>query len=86
MMGEEIGMSRPFVLSLVALILVGGGVAVAQPTPDVSTWRWNVSVILAAQHTSAPIVGAAPAESFRQRFNRYSVSGLPEVPAAAGPR
>jgi len=85
-MGEEIGMLRPFVLSLVALVLVGGAVGVAQPTPDVSTWRWNVSVILAAQRTSTPIVGAVSAESFGQRYERYSVSGLPEAPAEAGHR
>jgi len=77
-------MLRPFVLSLVALVLVGGGVGVAQPTPDVSTWRWNVSVILAAQRTSTPIVGVAPAESFAQRYERYSVTGLPEVAAEPG--
>ena len=77
-------MLRPFVLSLVALVLVGGGVGVAQPTPDVSTWRWNVSVILAAQRTSTPIVGTASVESFGQRYERYSVTGLPEVSAEPG--
>ena len=53
-----------------------------QPAPDVSTWRWSVSVILDAQRASANTVGAVPAESFGQRYERYSVLGLPEVPAA----
>jgi hypothetical protein len=77
-------MLQPFALSLVALVLVGGGVGVAQPTPDVSTWRWHVSVILTAQRTSTPTVDAASAESFAQRYGIYSVTAVPEVPVGVG--
>jgi hypothetical protein len=74
-------MLRPFLLSLVLL-----GLGADQPAPDISTWRWYVSVILDAQRASAATVGALPAASFGQRYERYSVLGLPEVPAEAGRR
>jgi len=77
---------RPFLLSLVLLVLGGGGLGAAQPAPDVSTWRWNVNAILDAQRASPANVGDVPAETFGQRHERYSPSGLPEVPAEARPR
>jgi len=79
-------MFRPFVLSLAVLIVGLGSVCVAQPAYDVSVWRWNVSMILDAQRAPAPIVGEASVKSFGQRYERLSISGLPEVPAAAGGR
>ncbi len=75
-------MLRPFLLSLILSTLGAASVGADQPAPDVSTWRWSVSVVLDAQRASANTVGAVPAESFGQRYERYSVLGLPEVPAA----
>lgn len=79
-------MLRPFLLSLVLLALGAAGVGADQAAPDMSTWRWSVSVILDAQRASAATVGALPAESFGQRYERYSVLGLPEAPAETGRR
>lgn len=79
-------MLRPFLLSLVLTGLSAGGVGADPPAPDVSTWRWTVSVILEAQRASTPNVGSVAAESFGQRYERYSVLGLPEVPLEAGAR
>ena len=79
-------MVRPFVLSLAVLIVGLGSVCVAQPAYDVSVWRWNVSVILDAQRAPAPLVGEVSAKSFGQRYERFSFSGLPEIPAGTGGR
>ncbi len=79
-------MLRPFLLSLVLSGLGAGSVGADPQASDVSTWRWSVSTILEAQRASAPSVGSVTAESFGQRYERYSVLGLPEVPAATGGR
>ncbi len=81
-------MLKPFLLFLVlsglgATVVDAGG---DQPTPDISTWRWNVSVILDAQRASDPAAGIASAATFGQRYERYSILGLPEAPAEGGPR
>lgn len=80
-------MFRPFLLSLVLAGLGAGSAGSAgDAAPDVSTWRWSVSMILEAQRASAPSVGSVTAESFGQRYERYSALGLPEVPLEAGSR
>ena len=79
-------MLRPFLLSLVLSGVAASGVGADPSAPDASTWRWTVSTILDAQRASDPVAGAVTAESFGQRYERYSVLGLPEAPAAAGPR
>lgn len=71
-------MYKPFLLSL-ALSSLGAGALGADQTPsDVSVWRWSVSAILDSQRASAG-VGALPADVFGQRYQRYSVVGLPEA-------
>lgn len=73
-------------LLLLSLALTGvGAVGVGadntgQPSPsDISTWRWQINTILDAQRTSRG-VGATPAETFAQRYQRYSALGRPEAP------
>jgi len=70
-------MYKPFLLSLALAGLGAGGVGADQAPSDVSTWRWQVSAILAAQHTPGG-VGAMPSELFAQRYERYSTRGLRE--------
>ena len=81
-------MLRPFLLSLVPLVLVGGGLGAAEPTADVSTWRWSVNAILEAQRASPTNAGDVRAETCDQRYRhqRYSPAGLPEVSTEAGSR
>ena len=75
-------MLRPFLLSLVLTGRRRERLGADQPTSDVSTWRWSVSTILDAQRASAssPAVtdGAQVADTFGQRYQRYSRAGLPE--------
>ncbi|MGD0186380.1 MAG: hypothetical protein ABSC25_14180 [Roseiarcus sp.] len=82
-------MLRPVLLSLVLSAVGAGAVAVDQQASDVATWRWRVSTILDAQRAAAsPAVtdGAQVAETFDQRYQRYSARGLPEGSSDAGPR
>ena len=73
------------------LSIIGGGVCYAAATTEVgadsamsdpSTWRWQVSSILADQGDSAtrPVatVGAVDADAFNQRYERFSPLGIPE--------
>jgi hypothetical protein len=77
---------------ILVLIAIGGGasyaagvteVATGPSTDDPSTWRWQVSSILASQNDAAlrPIatVGALDADAFDQRYERYTPLGLPEA-------
>jgi hypothetical protein len=74
------------------LIAIGSGasyaagvtkVATGPGTDDPSTWRWQVSSILADQSKMASqdieTVGALEADSFRQDYERYTPLGLPET-------
>jgi hypothetical protein len=84
-------MLRPFLVSVVLSGVSASGVGADNPRIDqraseVSTWRWNVSMILDAQRAADPSPGAADAKSFAQRYERYSVLGLPEAPAEANQR
>ncbi len=58
-------------------------VATGPGLDDPSTWRWQVSSILASQKDAAsrPIatVGALDADSFDQRYERYTPLGLPKA-------
>jgi hypothetical protein len=86
---EEETMRKSLILVLTAL---GGGasyaagvteVATGPGMDDPSTWRWQVSSILASQSYAAsrPIgtVGALDADAFDQRYERYTPLGLPET-------
>jgi hypothetical protein len=86
---EEETMRKSLILVLIAL---GGGasyaagvteVATGPGMDDPSTWRWQVSSILASQSDAAsrPIatVGALDADAFDQRYERYTPLGLPET-------
>jgi hypothetical protein len=77
---------------ILVLIAIGGGasyaagvteVATGPGMDDPSTWRWQVSSILADQSKTAsrPIatVGALDGDSFHQGYERYSPLGLPEA-------
>ena len=77
---------------ILVLTVVGGGasyaagvteVATGPGMDDPSTWRWQVSSILAGQsvRASAPIttVGALDANSFDQRYERYTPLGIPRA-------
>jgi hypothetical protein len=66
---------------------IGGGVgyaagvtevATGPSTEDPSTWRWQVSSILAAQNDTATRQAETVADAFSQRYERYSPLGLPQ--------
>jgi hypothetical protein len=68
---------------------IGGGVGYAAGVTEVatgpgaddpSTWRWQVTSILAGQNDARPIetVGILGADVFNQRHERYTPSGVPE--------
>jgi hypothetical protein len=86
---EEETMRKSLILVLTAL---GGGASYAAGVTeaatgpgmdDPSTWRWQVSSILASQSDAAsrPIatVGALDADAFDQRYERYTPLGLPDT-------
>ncbi len=53
---------------------VGTDAAVSDP----STWRWQVTSILADQGSAAAAIGAVDAEAFAQHYERYTPLGVPE--------
>jgi hypothetical protein len=70
---------------------IGGGVgyaagltevATGPGTDDPSTWRWQVSSILAGQNDAnarqAETVGVLGAHAFNQRYERYTPLGVPQ--------
>ena len=66
---------------------IGGGVgyaagvtevATGPSTDDPSTWRWQVSSILAAQNDTATRQAETVADAFSQRYERYTPLGLPQ--------
>jgi len=76
---------------ILVLIAIGGGVSYAAGVTEVatgpsiddpSTWRWQVSSILAQQSLStsrrSEMVGVMDADVFSQRYERYSPLGLPQ--------
>jgi hypothetical protein len=76
---------------ILVLFIVGGGASYAASitqlgmdpaVTDPSTWRWQVSSILADQDkpatSSAANFGALDADAFDQHYERYSPLGLPE--------
>jgi hypothetical protein len=82
-------MRKSLVLILTA---IGGGasyaagvseVATGPSMDDPSTWRWQVSSILADQTNVASqartTVGALDADAFNQRYERFSTFGRPET-------
>jgi hypothetical protein len=65
---------------------IGGGVSYAAGVTEVatgpsnddpSTWRWQVSSILAAQNDTATQQAETVAEAFSQRYERYGPLGVP---------
>jgi hypothetical protein len=76
---------------ILVLLIVGGGASYAASitelgtdpaVTDPSTWRWQVSSILADQDKSAApstaTFGALDTDAFDQHYERYSPLGLPE--------
>jgi hypothetical protein len=77
---------------ILPLIAIGGGasyaagvteVATGPRTDEPSTWRWQVTSILAQQSDSTSrsveTVGVLDADAFNQRYERYSPLGLPQA-------
>jgi hypothetical protein len=77
---------------ILILTAIGGGasyaagvteVATGPSMDDPSTWRWQVTSILAEQSAStsrrAEMVGVLDADAFNQRYERYSPLGLPQA-------
>jgi hypothetical protein len=77
---------------ILVLIAIGGGasyaagvteVATGPSTDEPSTWRWQVTSILAQQSDStsprAETIGILDADAFNQRYERYSPLGLPQA-------
>lgn len=76
---------------IVVATAIGGGVSYAAGVTEVatgpslddpSTWRWQVTSILAAQNDvisrRAETVGVLDADAFNQRYERYTPLGLPQ--------
>ena len=73
-------MLKRAVLALCVSLPVTGGLCADPDLSNVSTWRWNVSVILRAQR-DAEIDAAANVESlnaklFDQGYERYAPTGI----------
>ena len=77
---------------IVVLSVVGGGasyaagvteVATGPGMDDPSTWRWQVTSILAQQSDSTnrrrATVGVLDSDAFNQRYERYTPLGLPQA-------
>ena len=77
---------------VLALVAIGGGASYAAGVTEVatgpsldnpSTWRWQVSSILAQQSDSTSrrveTVGILDADAFNQRYERYTPLGLPQL-------
>jgi len=77
---------------ILVLIAIGGGasyaagvteVATGSSMDDPSTWRWQVTSILAQQNASisrrAELVGILDADAFNQRYERYDPLGQPQA-------
>jgi hypothetical protein len=71
---------------VLALTAIGGGVGYAAGVSEVatgtgmddpSTWRWQVSSILATQGDKAPGRAETVAQMFSQRYERYTPLGAP---------
>ena len=70
-------MLKRAVVALCATLPVTGGLSADPDISDVSTWRWNVSVILRAQR-DAEINPASNVESLRAKlFGQDTPEGLP---------
>jgi hypothetical protein len=72
---------------VLALTAIGGGVgyaagvsevATGTGTDDPSTWRWQVSSILATQNDTVTLRTETIADAFSQRYERYTPLGLPQ--------
>jgi hypothetical protein len=86
---QEETMRKSLILPLIA---IGGGasyaagvteVATGPGRDDPSTWRWQVTSILAQQSDSTSrrveAVGILDADAFNQRYERYTPLGLPQA-------
>jgi hypothetical protein len=85
--------------SLILVLTIAGGsacyaagvteVGTDASVSDPSTWRWQVSSILAVQQNAGvrPIsaVGAVDASAFAQRYERFTPLGVPELRKANPP-
>jgi len=72
-------MLKRAVVALCATLPVTGGLSADPDISDVSTWRWNVSVILRAQR-DAEINPASNVESLRAKlFGQDTPEGLPPI-------
>ena len=78
---------------ILPLIAIGGGASYAAGVTEVasgsvpndpSTWRWQVTSILATQNDAAArrvqAIGVADADVFNQRYERYTPLGLRQAP------
>ena len=79
---------------ILPLIAIGGGASYAAGVTelatgpgmdDPSTWRWQVTSILAEQSDSTSrrvaTIGILDADAFKQRYERYTPLGLPQARA-----
>jgi len=84
-LGPEETMRKSLILVATA---IGGGVgyaagvtevATGPSTDDPSTWRWQVSSILAAQSDKTSRRIETVADAFNQRYERYTPLGVPQT-------
>jgi hypothetical protein len=82
-------MRKSFILPFIA---IGGGASYAAGVTelatgpgmdDPSTWRWQVTSILAEQSDSTSrrvaAIGTLDPDAFKQRYERYTTLGLPQA-------
>lgn len=73
-------MLKPLVVSFALTGLGATALGADESAPGPATWRWHVTRIMAEQQARAEPIGSA---TFDQRYERYTVVGLPEPPPRA---
>ena len=69
-------MLKPLIGSLALVTLGASALGADEASPDISTWRWRVNAII-NQKEAGP--AAFMTADFDQRYERYSVTGMPEA-------
>jgi hypothetical protein len=77
----EAGMLKPFLLSLAMSAVFAGAVGADESIARPDTWRYSVSRILADQQKRPDRYQTASADVFRQHYERYGATGLPDRPS-----
>ena len=70
-------MLKPLCVSLAFTAFGASTLGADEASPDISTWRWRVSALVEPQPADA---NPAAAAGFAQKYERYSINGVPDAP------